>query len=1065
MSNLGIGYEFGARDAGQKAAFDGAEKSLDTINNLLGQQSVESSKASKAMGSFSKKIKDFNIASIAKNVRSLTGETGSLSNELESAAFQARTAAKPILAQMNLTSEQHRQMMSRVSGMAVSMNVGGEVIAEMFRSIETASEDAQAGIDAMAMSEREWVKVIQTTGVPMEAYQAVLGNMISSWNASPDAAAEMVNNMLAIGKAADIGADGLKGMKGQMDAVDTVFEKLPPSAARSADEIKSLMESTVGLAGAFKDMGEETGKSVELAQSTAMMFAEQSVAITRAKQGLGGSVADNPLHKFLTQLGVGYEEALDIIDTGSRDAVKGTMMLQDAVQRMMVADPQRADRVMSELNRTMGESAGGLAYLVGNMDKGSASLEKMNNLAVDGTGALKKYGKAAFSDSRNLQEQFNFAKESFDTQIRAITRGDVRKLVGKQMAAYKESAKEFKEMAGEDGALGGLIRTASKFKQMGMTGVFLDIAGAMGVGAKEAKKYAIKFDFAFDSISKFGEEIAPMMEMLQAFGPLGLLAGGIAGFFMLGNKEQRAILDTIGDLYYKAVDKFEKVVIPGIIKYWPEIAKGAKAIWKYITEEIPWQKLGDEVIWPAMENLGSFIWKGLKWAWEKVGEEFGTGGQLAIGASLIGAISPGLLGLAGQFVGTISAGFGPLGLIGVAVAAASLAIVTAFETLARQGDKAAEEKGALFGAVKGRAAQTMGSVQGTQKDYTEAFGTTGEFQANIDELIKEGELSKADISAFTDKRDYGKFISLGTDSEFGADTMLEFKKSLKMQGRIDTLGGKAATQVANEMSAFLTRVQDIPAVQKQLQAASQLGAKEMASTIEHLWLNQAAFTDEQTESLIAQGSAIEQQILGWQALGGGMSEAGMQLGEDYASGIVDSVPAVEDAAEGFATGVSNVTVGQSPIPEGPLADDALYWSGLHLGTLFADGFANSSEYIAEMVGQTLDESVMKTIEEYDAKMENLMKQKDLLDKVAKSIVKGFGGDIKSAEFEGEKINVEKRMEAMINIPGMAGVVAAVIKSGADTQVILKKIYQETKRTADGVEANSSNRPQPQLQRS
>ena len=57
------------------------------------------------------------------------------------------------------------------------------------------------------------------------------------------------------------------------------------------------------------------------------------------------------------------------------------------------------------------------------------------------------------------------------------------------------------------------------------------------------------------------------------------------------------------------------------------------------------------------------------------------------------------------------------------------------------------------------------------------------------------------------------------------------------------------------------------------------------------------------------------------------------------------------------------------------------------------------------------------------------------------------------------------MESMINIPGMSGVVAAVIRSGADTQVILKKIYQETKRTANGVEANGKGGTgQPVLQK-
>jgi hypothetical protein len=880
MANLGISYAFGARDTGQKAAFQGAEKNLDTLNDLMDEQNDKGEKSSKIWGKIRDRVRDFNIADIASNVRSLTGETGQLTNGLESMAVQAQTAAKPILAQMNLTAEQHRKMMGKVTSMNVGLNVSADAIAETLRAIHTAGKDSAAGIDAMSMSEKEWVKVTQTTGVSMQDYRAVLGNMIASWGASPEAAAEMVNSMMAVGKAAGVGTVGIKSMKSQMDAVDTAFERLPPSVARSADEIKSLMVSTVALSGAFKELGETDEKAMDLAQATGQMFAEQTVAIKRAELGLG-SYEDSPLFKWLTMLGVGTKDAIDIIDEGSRDAVKGSLRIQEAMQQGIARGTIQAESALSGLNEALGQGAGGLAYLVGNLDRGAAALNKVNGLTVDSTNALKKYGDQAFSTGRTLQEQFDLAKELFDTRIRGISNKDVKEFVGYQRKAYSELGKDIIEL-GSDSTWGPLVKSLSLFKKMGLRGLFLGLTKEIGGkgAAKDAAKMGVIMDTVLGTAQQLGNELGPLMQILGQFGPLGTVAGGVAAWFMLDDRQREQIWKTIEPLFDWIGNKLRGL--------FDELTKSDMAV-------------------SFASSIRGIIDTAIDWG--------------GIGARLIGSID--WQSIADNFTIALAKAFGADSVVG------SLFQEPALEATKRQIGASIEEDAKRYLGDLGRAKQAMTKSEEALAAFEQKY-----FTGEIGEDVYQQGMSGLE-AAIQNAREDIEFASSGL------------------------------------MDAMAAGVRD----------GEQLLSESMVTTIQHAIANKLPHSDPE---------------------------------------------------------------------DGPLSNQFLPTAGQQMIDMIADGMFESQPYLKGTVSQILEDSVVKTFEEYQAKMEELSQQKSLLMGVASDIVRSFGGEIKSAEFEGETINVEKRLETMINIPGMAGVVAAIVKTGADQQVILKKIYQESKRTADNI---------------
>lgn len=627
MANfLGAAFGFGARDVGLKAATNSATKNLDNINGLLEDQSNIAKKSS--IKDLFQQMTQFNVASIADGIRGLTGETGNLSNGLESMGVQAATAAKPILAQMNLTGKEYRKMMGRVTGMSIGLNVGAEAVAETLKSIHTAGKDAKSAIDAMSMSEKEWVKVTQTTGVTMEDFQAVLGNMVASWGASPEQAGKMLDNIMAIGKAANVGSLGIKNVKAQMDALDTVFEKLPPSAARTADEIQDLMESTVRLSGAFKDMGESGEKSVELAQSTANMFAEQSVAIKRAQLGLG-SYEDSPLYKWMTMLGVSSEEAISIIDEGSRDVVSGAKRIQDAMAVGIAKGTVQADAAMAGLNEALGSSAGGLGYLVQNLDAGSAALSKMQGLTVDGAGALAKYGNQAHSSGRTLQEGLDLMKEGFETKLRSIARKDVRGFVRDLGKAYRTASKDLKAMASDE-AWGPLVKRLSAVNQLGFKGLVMSLDGSN----KEMAKFTVMTELAGGALGSMATSMGPVITLMthggMLFGMLGKLGGGLIGKLGIIGIAVGALVVGFNMLSKAGVGitelfaKIGKIAVKGV-RWFTDILKG-----------IDWKEVG--------KKLGGFVWDVLMFIPRTI-KEWATGddtGAESVGGELIGAIVEGL---------------------------------------------------------------------------------------------------------------------------------------------------------------------------------------------------------------------------------------------------------------------------------------------------------------------------------------------------------------------------------------------------------------------------------------
>ena len=1062
-------------------------KTGDRVVNLGSRMSGAFNGMRNRLDRFQNRVMQFNVASIARSLSSLTGQTGNLSNELESMGVANAKAAKPIIATMNLSAKEMQKMTSRASGMAIGLNTDAASVAETLKAIHTAGEPAKRVLAEMATSEKDWQRIVETTNMDMQTYVALAGDMVANWNMTPKQAAAVIDNMVALGKETKLGISPLKSLNGQMEEISTTFRGLPPSMQRTGDEIQQLVESGVRLGGAFKQMGKSEEEAVKAGNAAAKMFADQAAKVeTLYSIGGEGRLDDeSPLFKFLSQLGVGVDQAREIINVGSRDVVKGTSMIQDIVLDMGGKGTAAVDYALKGLLTGLGEGASGLEYLVASATDGKKALHDMMNVTVQGQGALKQFGKDAYSSGRTLQESYDLARQSFETTVRSIARSQVRGLVKYQMDGFKELGQEIKEL-GSDKTWGPWIKSVSLFDQMGMGGLalaFLD-KNAGAEATKNATKMGHKIKYAMDIVGKVGDELSPIMQMLGMFGPLGplLAGGGLAALLMVDDQTAKGIL---GPLYNSF--KGFKDMITSLWKTYSPVMKGiwSDQIWPKIKEVYSASKeymigLWKEDIYPAIKKfwindfipfvkekapmVGSAILDALKWAWN----ELGTTHKVVVGgvitAAVLGSFSKGGMHLAAM-----------LGPKGIAGAAFLLAVYKGADYIADRLAKAHEK------IIEAEASEKKTDM-GVQKLASEGY------KANHQEKIEKVALEiasrrgamEASINDFERARviiDQAVKTTPATDlvGQVLKDREMFFEL-LERQGAV--IRDKILLDIAiqNIRKRDLSDKEMFEAIEKVLNTSLVRGKDISSKAIQMLQKLRSA-----------EGTAAESAVLSGIRTGGARGAgrvvtgiktakdakgttsmhvddiirnmddlaiqagmAGVSAAVEFGSGITSGMDSqIQSINESVEKGTRHI-VGQSPPKEGPLSGTGfssnVYIAGYSIMEQFAYGIGDTTDLIRNALTEVLDDALIVTLEEYTNRMAEMAEKQTFLQSIAKAMVRDLGGSITTqVDVAGETENVKASLEAALSMPGLAGVTTAIIQEGAKTRGVLGKMLTELNR--------------------
>jgi hypothetical protein len=917
------------------AVKDFGEKFKQGLGNLGGDLKKFGKGVNSTFDNMAKRVTQFNVANIASNMSALTGETGRLTNGLEAQMTAMMQTTKPIAAELNVSSKEMKRIASQSASIAYSMNTDAGMVANTMKAITLANDGAKKAMNELGMSTKDWVKVVQTTGIDMQDYTAILGDMTTSWGASPKEAAKLIDTLMATGKAAGTGTGALKNAKVQLDELGNIFKSLPPSMARTSDEITSLMESSARMSGVFRMMGDTQEEAIQKGNTVARMFAEQDVAISKALAiGDKTALSENPLLKHMMQLGIGFDEARNIIALGSRDTVAGMQKINDLYAKLGADKRAGVQRALADLSGALGEGASGLSYLAQNTTKGTEALSQMASIAVKGDGALKKFGKDAFSSGLTLQDTYDRAKEAFDTTIRSIARANVRGLVQKQIAGMREAGKEIKAL-GSDETWGPWVKALSQYKQMGVGGIFASISEYAGVGAKNSAKFGAKVGLIMDTVSQLGSEMAPVMQMLGMTGPLGplLAAGGIGALLMMDDSTAKDILgplyDTFDGLKKKVIglwDKFSPKFLnvwntqikPKLVGFWRnDMLPAANRFWS--EDIVPavsqfWNGTFVPYLKEAAPQIGEALWGALKWAWNQIGESTGIIGQAVVGglvaskagivSAMAGPVSSVFTASAGDFMKVLR---GPAGLLGLA-AAAGIAFAS------RMDKESAVKKGF---AVSKSIANSPGYVS----------------NASQGALMQDLERVKAAMEAERSK--------LGGPRSWAMKDLGRSKNILQM----------ALRRATAEDELYKTQ-------------------------------NQTDILMKQADAALAAGKNTGDSFVG--GLKGSLDEGKDKIAEG-AGNAAESVTAHSPIEYGPLAG------------DGP--DNAAYRGGYYTMEQFALGVTDSTEMVSNAVNMALDEAVIGSFEEYAVKMEELASRKSMLLEVAKGMVRDMGVTIETSDSE------------------------------------------------------------------
>jgi len=663
MQFLGFGFNMAAQDVGLEQSLDTTVKRMGEVNDMVDDQQKKAKDVEKKgiWAKMKEGAKSFNIASIAGNVRKLTGETGNLTSRLEGMGVANAQAAKPILATLDLTEKEHKAMVSRVSSLAIGLQVGAGEIATVFKTIRQAGEPAKKVLDELNMSEKDWVKFTSTSGIAMQDMTGVMGDLSGEWGVAPKRVAGLLNSLVEIGKKTGTGIEALKTATQVVDEFGQVQMGLAQHLRLSGDEIATATEQAYKLSGAYVQLGATEAQAVALGKDTAKMFMEQAAAYKKARS-MGESLPDDNLLIQLQQMGVTESKAMEILATGEKDAVAGMMLLNEEVKK--AAGGTDMHKVMlGKLAQTLGQTGQSLVWLAESSDVGAGALEKVSKMALDGKSNLKSFGDQAFTSGRTLAENFELAKDMFKQQVRGIARGNVKKLVGAQMKGYKRMGKQIKTL-GSDETWGPLMHAWSTMEQMGVRGLglaFLDKNASKGA-RDNAIDMGIAFESGFDALKGLGEELSPVMEILGMFGPLGPLAamGGIAALFVMPEEDAKGILGGFYETFKGMKDMVVNVMdqIPwGDI--WAKVSKTGKKVFYTLTDDIPWRQMLENAM-PVIREIASALVGALGDAIKGLAEQF-SAGEFALGGAIMGGIMGGMAfgpfgGLVGALAGALIAG-------------------------------------------------------------------------------------------------------------------------------------------------------------------------------------------------------------------------------------------------------------------------------------------------------------------------------------------------------------------------------------------------------------------------
>ena len=497
-----------------------AEFSIKKLGAMIAKAGKNAS--SSGLNTFFSGITAMKTTQIADNVKGAFATTGELTNSMEAQFTSMNKEVRPIITRLGIFGKEASKVRSMITSTAFSLNVGAGQVASAYAGLKTSGKETTAMFKKMGLGLKDLVKLEITTGYATKDLAHLASDMRKSWGMNDK---QIMNTMETITKLSLVtgrGGNAFQDLKGTMDALTDTYSKMGKSM--DPKDIMKIAIQSEKLAGVFvKVLGtapEEAGKK---ALAVVQKMVAEQLNMKQMMAGLGNEYSTT-FSKFATV--TKYSNVADLFN--EKDPAKFAIAISKIGAEIK---KNGSDMENAQFAKIVGDMSPDFKFLIDRNKEVVKSFEKMDKATKNVEGTMKKVSKAGFTTGRTLQENMQIMKDSFDTQLRSISKGMVGDFMNSQRQGFKTLIGWVKKYS-DDETWGPLTKRFSLVSQVGLHGLFIPMNKSMSRLNHLMNKGKISSDQYAKGMAANAKEASKVKDALGKGGILGrikaLKAGGIA---------------------------------------------------------------------------------------------------------------------------------------------------------------------------------------------------------------------------------------------------------------------------------------------------------------------------------------------------------------------------------------------------------------------------------------------------------------------------------------------------------------------------------------------------------
>ena len=506
--NFGLGFSFGARDAGLSKAINNLTSEFKGLGKeILGLSRIQtmlSALSFEKLDDLGEKLKNIGVGGL------------NLTSDLESTFTQYSKSVAKFGAQTGITGKDLAKLKQEASGMAYGLNMDIDSASKAIYGFKAAAGDLK-GADILKgiglESAQDYAKFAEQAGVDASNFSYELVTLGKEAHLSAQQVALITAQQIKFGQNANTLGKTLGSTKELMEILQTRTHL--GDSAEDVAKFGQQVFSTADKLYAFTGDGEK-------AQAAAFELAKTLTDNKKSFADMMAGVEGASLSDFTKQVGIagpGINAAFESMKQGPEaflssvaTAVEG---IKDEAQRDKAIEFFRAhmEKVFPQLS----------GMLVGGLKDVDARKKLMEQSALATATDAAKAGK----EISKTYETGITAAEAFERQqkgllqtlrgLSTVSTGDFLKETGKEMKKFGET---LKDTAKQDGPLGSLVRGFADVQKFGVSGLLpANLRGefsALGTAVEQATPVLAKFRAAGINLS------SPMGALTAGIGLLGV---------------------------------------------------------------------------------------------------------------------------------------------------------------------------------------------------------------------------------------------------------------------------------------------------------------------------------------------------------------------------------------------------------------------------------------------------------------------------------------------------------------------------------------------------------------